>query len=236
MRKIAYFFIIVFFAVAAFGVFTLVSTLNTARQATAPIGDLVQRLAVPATPVILPDPVVVVQEVRDLARLETASYRMEKVIRADRGQDVLGGALGETLIFVAHGEVIAGVDLSQMQEEDVQVVDPDTVMVHLPQVEIFNVILDNDRSYVADRDTGVLTRADSQLETQVRQSAQRDLQAAATESDILDTAKENAESYMRGFLNNLGFENVIFTPDTPPTAPPFEQDLPKGHSLTPAAP
>lgn len=236
MRKIAYFFIIVFFIVAAFGVFTLVATLNTARQATAPIGDLVQRLAVPATPVILPDPVVVVQEVRDLARLETASYTMEKVIRAERGQDVLWGALGETLIFVAHGEVIAGVDLSQMQEADVQVVDPDTVMVRLPEAQIFNVILDNDKSYVADRDTGVLTRADDQLETQVRQAAQDELEAAAAESDILATANENAENYMRGFLNNLGFENVIFTEETPPTAPPFEQELPKGYSLTPVAP
>lgn len=236
MRKLAYFFLILFFIVAAFAVFAFATTLNTARNMAEPVGELVQRLVAPATPVILPDPVLIVQEVKDLARLETASYTLEKIVRAERGQDVLWGALGETLIFVAHGEVIAGVDLSKMQQEDVVVVDPVTVHVHLPDAEIFNVILDNERSYVADRDTGILTRADPQLETQVRQAGQRDLQAAAEESDILDLANENAENYMRGFLQNLGFENIVFTDNTPPPAPPFEQDVPKGRSLTPVAP
>jgi hypothetical protein len=233
MRKVAYFFLIVLFAAVAFLVFVVAASLNTARNVTAPVGDLVQRLAAPATPVILPDPVLIVNEVRDLARLETASITMEKIVRAERGQDVLWGALGETLIFVAHGDVIAGVDLSKMGQEDVQVVDPVTVMVYLPEAEIFNVILDNDRSYVADRDTGLLTRADPQLESEVRRAAQRELETAAEESEILDLADDNAQSYMRGFLQNLGFENIIFTDSTPPPAPPFEQEIPKGFTLTP---
>ncbi|MFW6070509.1 MAG: DUF4230 domain-containing protein, partial [bacterium] len=230
MRKLLYLILIIFFAVSAFAVFSIAMTLNTARDATAPVGELVRRLAVPATPVILPDPVVIVQEVKDLARLETASYGMEKVIRAERGQDVLWGALGETMIFVAHGEVIAGVDLAKMEEEDVQVVDPVTVMIYLPEAEIFNVVLDNERSYVADRDTGLLTRANPQLESEVRRSAQSELEAAAVESDILVRANENAENYMRRFLQGLGFENVIFTDSTPPPAPPFEQEAPKGYT------
>lgn len=234
MRKVAYVVLILFFAAAAFAVFMIAATLNTARNVTAPVGELVQRLAAPATAVILPDPVLIVQEVKDLARLETASYSLEKIVRAERGQEVLWGALGETLIFVAHGEVIAGVDLAEMEEEDIQVVDPVTVMVHIPEAEIFNVILDNERSYVADRDTGILTRADPQLETEVRRAAQQELQVAAEESDILELANENAENYMRGFLQNLGFENVIFTETTPPPAPPYEQDVPKGYVLTPA--
>lgn len=233
MRKVAYFFLIVVFAALAFLVFVVAASLNTARDVAQPVGDLVQRLASPATPVILPDPVLIVNEVRDLARLETASITMEKIVRAERGQDVLWGALGETLIFVAHGEVIAGVDLAQMQEADVQVVDPVTVMVHLPPAEIFNVILDNDRSYVADRDTGLFTRADPQLESEVRRAAQRELETAAEESEILDLANENAQNYMRGFLQNLGFENITFTDSTPPPAPPFQQDIPKGFTLTP---
>lgn len=233
MRKVAYAVLILFFAAAAFAVFMIAATMNTARSVTEPVGELVQRLVAPATAVILPDPVLIVQEVKDLARLETASYTMEKIVRAERGQDALWGALGETLIFVAHGEVIAGVDLARMEEADIQVVDPVTVMVYVPEAEIFNVILDNERSYVADRDTGILTRADPQLETEVRQAAQKELELAAEESDILELANENAESYMRGFLQNLGFENIIFTETTPPPAPPFEQEIPKGYSLTP---
>jgi hypothetical protein len=79
-----------------------------------------------------------------------------------------------------------------------------------------------------------LTRADPQLESEVRRAAQRELETAAEESEILDLANDNAQSYMRGFLQNLGFENIIFTESTPPPAPPFEQEIPKGFTLTPA--
>lgn len=234
MRKVMYALLIIFFATAMFLMVSVLVTANRAREAVSPIGDLVRDLVIPATPVVLPDRVVIVTEIQDLARLETASYSFEKIIRAERGrQDLLWGALGETLIFVAHGEVVAGVDLSKMQMQDLQVVDPETVMVHLPEAEIFHVIPDEERSYVADRDTGLLVRADPQLETQVRRAAVAELRAAAEESDILARAEQNAEMYMDNFLRGLGFTNITFTDETPPEAPPFEQELPKGYAVTP---
>jgi hypothetical protein len=236
MRKVAYFFLILFFAVSAFAVFVVAMTVNTARKTAEPVGELVRNLVVPATAVIMPDPVVLVQEVRDLARLETASYTLEKVITAERDQDRLWGLLGESLIFVAHGDVVAGVDLSKMREADIQVVDPETVLVHLPEAEIFNVILDNDLSYVVDRDTGLLARSDPQLETNVRRAAQDELEKAAAESDILETANDNARNYMEGFLRSLGFTTITFTDGPPPPAPPYVQEVPKGYAVTPAAP
>jgi hypothetical protein len=234
---VVYFLLIVFLTLGIFATAFVLVTANTARESVVePIGDMVRQLVVPATPVVLPDPVIVVREVKELARLETASMTLEKVIRAEREQELLCGAFGETMIFVAHGEVIAGVDLGQMEEDDIQVVDPVTVMVHLPEPEIFTVDLDNEKSYVADRDRGLLAQADPQLETLVRQTADQELEAAAHESEILEQADENAEVYMRGFLQELGFENVIFTDSKPPVPPPFEQEVPKGFSLTPAAP
>lgn len=237
MRKVAYFFLILFLALGILTVaFVLVTAYTANETVVEPIGNLVRQLVIPATPVVLPDPVVVVREVKELARLETASMTLEKVIRAEREQELLWGAFGETMIFVAHGEVIAGIDLAKMEEDDVQVVDPQTVMVHLPEPEIFTVDLDNERSYVADRDRGLLARLDPELETLVRQTADRELEAAAQESDILQQADENAEAYMRGFLQELGFTEIIFTDNKPPVPPPFEQEIPKGYSLTPVAP
>ena len=235
MRKVMYALLIIFFATATFLMVTVLVTANQAREAVSPIGDLVRDLVIPATPVVLPDPVVIVTEIQDLARLETASYTFEKIIRAERGrQDLLWGALGETLIFVAHGDVVAGVDLAKMRPSDLQAVDPETVMVHLPEAEILSVRLDNEKSYVADRDTGLLVGADPQLETQVRRTAEAELRAAAVESDILARAEQNAEMYMENFLRGLGFTSVTFTDETPPEAPPFEQELPKGFAVTPA--
>lgn len=244
-RNVLYGVLIAFFllmAFLAFAVARLVLTVNStaeqAAMAVEPLGDRFRQLLVPATPVILPNPATVVRQINDLSRLETASYEMEKVVTADSNQEgLLDLFLGESMVFIGYGKVFAGVDFSKMSAEDLVVVDPDTVMVHLPEAEIFQDIpvLDNDRSYVADRDTGLLIKADPALETRVRQATESSIREAASASDILDRANTNAQAYMQNFLKGLGFTEVIFTPDTPPQAPPFVQEIPKGYYLLPTA-
>lgn len=236
---IAFFIVLSLLAVAAIRLANSAS--NAADAATSvvePIGDRFRNLLVPATPVILPNPMTIIRQINDLARLETASYELEKIVTADSGQDgLLEILLGESLVFVGYGKVYAGVDMKKMSEADLVVVDPDTVMVHLPPAEIFADIpvLDNERSFIADRDTGLLTRADPELETKVRQEAEKSIREAAAGSDILDRANTNAQDYMRGFLEGLGFTEVIFTQDVPPPAEPYEQEIPKGYFLLPTA-
>lgn len=233
MKKLAYVLLVIFLVVATAAVFMVVVTLRGVQSVTSPVGDLFRDLVVEATPVILPNPVVVVQEINSLARLETTSYAFQDVLQIERNQDLLFGAFGETLLFVAYGEVIAGVDLSLMQPEDLQVVSPTTVIVHLPDAEIFVTDLDNERSYVANRDIGIFTNADPQLETLIRQEADARMLEAALEYGILDRANEEAEAFIRSFLMGLGFEEVIFTDTTPPPAPTFVQEIPKGFVGTP---
>jgi hypothetical protein len=231
-----------FFIVLAYFVFTvgrLILNVNeTVSQASTsldPIGDLARELFLPATPVILPNPATIVHQINDLARLETASYELEKIVTAEDNPDSFFGLLGESIIFVAYGKIYAGVDLSQMTTDDLVVIDPETVIVHLPEAHVFEDIpaLDNQRSYVADRDTGLLTRADPELETQVRQAAEVAIREAAAQSDILERADQNAEAYMRNFLQGLGFTNVTFTDETPAPAAPYVQPIPKGYELAP---
>ncbi|MFQ5401496.1 MAG: DUF4230 domain-containing protein [Anaerolineae bacterium] len=236
LRKLAYFFLILFFAIGSFAAYTFVVSIKSAeKQVVQPITSLVRQLVLPATPVILPSSTTIVHQINDLSRLETASVDLEKVITAERNSDVLWGALGETMVFVAHGKVVAGVDFTTMKTEDLQVMGPETVMVHLPEAVIFDdlPVLDNEKSYVADRDTGLLTRADSELETEVRRIAEERIREDALASNVLERANENARQYMLDFLHGLGFENVIFTDEPPPTPPPFDQEVPKGFVLTP---
>ncbi len=244
-RTVIYGLVVMVFVALAFLVFAVArlvmsvgDTAEGAASAVEPIADRFRQLLVPATPVILPDPATIVRQINDLARLETASYEMEKIVTADSEQDgLLGMLLGESMIFVAYGKLYAGVDFSEMTAADMVVVDPDTVMVHLPPARIFEDIpvLDNERSYVADRDTGLLTRADPALETQVRQAAEASIREAATGSDILGRANANAQTYMHNLLSGLGFTEVIFTPDTPAPVAPYQQNIPKGYFLLPTA-
>lgn len=240
LRKLMYLFLILFFALASFAAYTTIVTINKADSLVGePLGNLVKQLIVPATPVILPSSSTIINQINDLTRLETAAVDLEKVITAERGSNnFLWGMMGETMIFIAHGRVVAGVDFAEMNVEDMQVVDPDTVMLRLPPAKIFDDLpaLNNENSYVADRDTGFLVSADPQLESQVRREAEMVLREAALASGVLDTANYNAQQYMLNFLQGLGFENVIFTDEVPPTPMPYEQEVPKGYVLVTVTP
>lgn len=240
LRKLMYLFFIVFFVMASFAAYTVISTVSKVDNAvTQPLGDLFKQLVVPATPVILPSNTTIVHEINNLARLETASIEMEKVVTAERGDnDVLWGIMSESLIFIAHGKVVAGVDFAEMTPDNVQVIDPDTVMVYLPPAKIFDdlPVLDNEKSYVADRDTGLLAGSDPQMETEVRRVAEARLREEALTTGLLQTANVNAQEYMRSFLQGLGFEEIIFTETIPPTPLPFVQEVPKGYVLVTPTP
>jgi hypothetical protein len=236
LQKTFYVILIIFFIIASIAVYTVITTANKADRAVVePIGDLVRQLVLPATPVILPSPSTILLSMEQEFDVITVSSEFEKVVTAERNQEVLWGALGESLVFVANGTVAAGIDMSQMTPEDIQVLDPVTVQIHLPPAQIFPEYsgLNNEKSYVADRDTGLFTRADPQLETQVRRVAEQEILEVAQSSNLLLQANENAEKEIRTLLEGLGFVNIEFWDETPPPAPTYDAETPKGYSLTP---
>jgi hypothetical protein len=161
------------------------------------------------TPTIIPDPVTYINEVRALARLETIQYSIEKVVTGETGQGTFGFIMGDKLLFVAHGTVIAGIDLSKLNPEDMRY-ENGVLSVRLPPTEVFIATLDNEKSYVYDRETGILAKPDVNLETLVRQRAEEEILKAAIEDGILDQAQINAEAYLFKFFAALGFPNTIF--------------------------
>jgi hypothetical protein len=191
---------------------------DTTENALGPVNELTGGLATQVTqfmnptPTVLPDPVTIIQDVRTIARLETIQYSVEKVVTADKGQGNLEFLFGDELIFVAHGIVIAGVDLDELSEADLWL-DAGVLYVRMPQAEIFVATLDNDKSYVYDRDTGILTQGDIHLETAARQVAEAEIEKAALEDGILDLAQVNAEVYLLRFLGALGYSDIVFDRD-----------------------
>ncbi|HSR19326.1 MAG TPA: DUF4230 domain-containing protein [Anaerolineales bacterium] len=161
------------------------------------------------TPTVIPDPVTYITEVRALARLETIQYSVEKVITAEIGQGAFGFLFGDRLLFVAHGRVIAGIDMSKLNPEDLRL-ENGVLRVKLPPAEVFIATLDNDKSYVYDRDTGALTRPNVDLETTARQAAEAEIRKAAEEDGILQLAQQNAETYLARFFAALGYKNTLF--------------------------
>lgn len=161
------------------------------------------------TPTIIPDPVTIIKDIHALARLETIQYTVEKVITAEIGQGNFGFLFGDKLLFVAHGFVIAGIDMEKLQPGDMQMVNG-VLNVRLPPAEIFVSTLDNEKSHVYDRQTGLLTQGDQNLESTARQAAEEEIRKAAVEDGILNLAQQNAETYLSKFFGALGFPNPVF--------------------------
>ena len=205
--------ITVIFLIAALINRSISNSLNPLRHANSALGTQVSELLHP-TPTILPDPVSYIREVQALARLETIRYTIEKVITAETNQGALAIFFGDRLLFVAHGYVIAGIDMGKVKSEDLWL-DGGTLNVRLPASEVLVATLDNDKSYVYDRQTGFFTQVDPALETQARQVAEQEILKAALEDDILAQATTNAQTSLRWFFETLGYQQINFVPATP---------------------
>ncbi len=164
------------------------------------------------TPTIIPDPVTYINDIRALARLETIQYSVEKVITGETGGGTFQTLFGDKILFVGHGTVIAGIDMEKIQPEDMHY-ENGVLTVKLPPAEVLVATLDNDKSYVYDRQTGVLAKPDPNLETLARQSAEAEILKAALADGILQHAKENGQAYLTRFFAALGFPNTVFVED-----------------------
>jgi len=197
------------------GVYLVTSIQNSISSQLSPVREMTDSLSTQIsvvlhpTPTILPDPVTIVHEIRSLARLETIKFSLEKIITAETRQGVFKWLIGDRLILVAHGEVIAGIDLNKLDPEALQV-RGGVLYVQLPDPEIFVVAVDNEQSYVYDRDTGLLTHGEVDLESQARLAAEQEIEESALKDGILELAAQNAESYLGGLFRELGYPEVIF--------------------------
>ena len=152
----------------------------------------------------------VVDRIQRLQRLETVVYTMDKLVTGAKENPIFPDFLaGDRLLMMVHGEVVAGIDFSSLKPGDVRV-DGREVDLRLPASQVFSTRLDSAKTRVYSRQTGLLVPTDPNLETEVRQDAERGLQAAALAGGILQTAQQNAASTITSLLQGLGFEKIEF--------------------------
>ena len=151
----------------------------------------------------------IIDRVQRLQRLETIVYTTDQVVEGDRESPVLPNFLaGDRLLLIARGEVIAGVDLGRITKDDIHVLSANTVQIHLPDAQIFVARLDNGRTRVYSRSTGLMVAADPSLETEVRGKAEQQIRDAALNDGILQKARDNARATVKALLLNVGFAKV----------------------------
>jgi Protein of unknown function (DUF4230) len=152
----------------------------------------------------------VVDRIQRLQRLETVVYTVDKIVTGAKENPIFPDFLaGDRLLMLVHGEVIAGIDFTDLKPGDVRL-NGKQIQLHLPAPQVFRTRIDSAKTRVYSRQTGLLVPTDPNLETQVRQEAERQLQEAAMADGILRTAQQNAASTIRSLLQGLGFEKIDF--------------------------
>jgi hypothetical protein len=167
--------------------------------------------------VLRPGPSVLLS-VRDLARLETAEFHMERVVDLrDRQTHLFGLVKAEdALLLVAVGDVIAGVDLSALRPEDVILTHENepglrSATLVLPAPTILVARLDSKHTYVHSRSTDLLAKRAESLEGRAREEAERAIKVGAEDAGILDKAAKNAERTVGALVKSLGYSEVHIT-------------------------
>jgi hypothetical protein len=151
------------------------------------------------------DSAALLTQVQHLNHLVTVKYVLEKVVVYDDAK-----WYGDNrVLFVAHGVVKAGIDLSILEEGDIRIEDKKISLV-LPPPRITDVYLDDRRSEVVERSTGLLRAFDKDLEQDARRQAVEYLREAAAKNGILTDATDRARVELTTLLQQLGFSEVKF--------------------------
>jgi Protein of unknown function (DUF4230) len=168
---------------------------------------------------------VLLKAIEDLKVYKAASGNFQVLV--DLEQSARGIPLlikGERTLFVAAGTVDAEVDFSTIDRGAIEVSDDGrTARVTLPRARLTRARIDPDRSYVFSRERGLLDRLGSVLsdnptsERRLYQLAEDRLEAAATESGLVERAEQNTKTMLESMLRSLGYRDVTVTFQDPPT-------------------
>ncbi len=161
------------------------------------------------TPTPTPTPIVVITHVNALGRLETTEFVMRTVIDlanepTNVWQEIFGS---DQLMLVAEGKVVAGFDLDKVSKDDV-IVRGAKVEITLPATEVLYSRIDNERTHVYQRETGLFVEPDKTLEGRARLLAEKALVDWAIERDIHKAAEKAGRAQIENLLRSLGFTEI----------------------------
>ncbi|HWD19617.1 MAG TPA: DUF4230 domain-containing protein [Verrucomicrobiae bacterium] len=147
----------------------------------------------------------ILTRVQTLSQLVTVKYVLEKVVVVEDAK-----WYGENrVVLVAHGIAKAGIDFSRLKPDDLKVSDK-KISIALPKALVTDVYLDEARTEVLDRTTGIMRVFDKDLEQNARRQAVDDLRRAALQEGIIKDASDRARAQLSNLFFQMGFSEVEF--------------------------
>lgn len=145
----------------------------------------------------------ILTQVQKLSDLVTVRYSIQRVVGLTEQKQPFGS---ESILLMVQGEAQAGIDLSKIKPENVQLLPDGSVEIALPPAKLTNAFLDENQIKVWDRSITWWTPwvpYDLDLEHKARLQALDDVRSAALKMGILNQAQRNAEVSIRDLLGAL---------------------------------
>lgn len=180
----------------------------------------------------------VVTRIQQLNRLQTVAFNVDTIITSERAGSWMKLWQDEQkALFIAKGRVQAGIDLSALTPEMVQVVQPaeplnvegkgaqsidannpvstmPQIIITIPPSEIFAVYLDDIEIY--DWQTGVfgMMQVDPAILAQAQSMAKKEVLERACRGDVMTIALENAQTQLQQLFSLTGATVTVNTQGT----------------------
>ncbi len=147
----------------------------------------------------------VVQRIRNIQELTTTVQTMETIMPASADRKLGEISLATTrLLYIARGEIRAGVDLSQLTDSNIKISD-NSIEIDLPPAKILDSKIDVNNSRVYDYDRGFLNLGPDvapQLQTLAQRKTLTEIVDTACNEGILNTANERAKTSITQLLSS----------------------------------
>ncbi len=185
------------------GVFTLLGVWRSGTNVLESVGNW---FTAPQPPAEIDVRSVMINKIRGASELATAVFAMEAVVPTKQDRTLGKLTFGTTtLLYIAYGEVRAGVDLSQLQPDDIQIRD-DRINITLPPPQILDAKIDVNRSSVYDYNRGFLGLGPDSapnLQTLAGQAALNKIVEVACQQNILTQANDRAKLTVGQLLSSV---------------------------------
>ena len=157
----------------------------------------------------------VLQRIRTLEEFTAAEATFTQDVDLENDSFLPGFIKGERVTAIVTGSVRATVDFGELGPNSIKVSDDGTsIQITLPDPQLSDPDIDEGSARVVSRDRGIVDRIEDVFsgnptdDTPVYQEAEKKLERAAQDSDVLDQARTNTEQWLRTFLGAAGFEKV----------------------------
>jgi hypothetical protein len=152
---------------------------------------------------------VIIQQVKNIAQMFTQTFYDEYVYDTGVIRTPPFNA-NKRLIFIAKGEVIAGFDLSELNEKSILRRDK-SIVVKLPPARILDVVI-NPSGFETFMEEGSISFEETK---KYHEDARRIFERNARDKGILKNSAEQGRQMLEKFFRLLGFESVdIIIPES----------------------